>query len=170
MSASSHPQNHGRRQAGPRAGQARAPSPAVHESEEPDPVVPFLADLAELREYLDYYIDVRIDQLRVGIRAAIVSVAISIGAVAVAGTALATAVVLFLRGLAGLVGDLSGRGHEVGDTIVGGILLIGAGAGAWVWARRRQAQEQKRVIEKYEHRKQAERDTFGTDVSQQAAS
>jgi hypothetical protein len=167
MVSSSYPRDPGHCHAEPPRNDPRA---GFHAGPEPDAVEPLLENLKEMREYLDHYVDVRIDQLRVWTRATTLSVACLIVAIGIAGTMLATAVILFLHGLSIVIGETSGAGVGTGEAIVGAAVLLGSTAGAWAWSCRRQTTERKRIIEKYEHRKQAERNSFGNDISQQAAS
>jgi hypothetical protein len=123
--------------------------------------------LAELREFLDYYLEVRCDQLRYRIQSAMVSFGLMLMAAIVAASVMATAVVITLEGLAKVVDDATGR--DFGQALVGSIVLLTASGGVCLWNRRRRIAQRHRVADKYEHRKEFERDNFGTDVSQRSA-
>lgn len=134
-----------------------------------DPLSMLMSHLAELREYGECYLAARIAQVRLEARSSALYAALGLlGGVVLAG-ALVAAAVLMMNGTADAVGQLCDGRLWLGQILVGtGLLAITAG-GVWHWLRRHIDAEHRKVTENYEHRKQAERSRFGTDVSQRAA-
>jgi len=134
----------------------------------PDPLAPLLAKFAELREYAAYWAAAKADRWRVGMRNMMFyAVTLSIAAV-IGMAALATAGVALVVGLInGLTMLLDGRLWLAQILVGSGIMIIALGAVYW-WTYRQIGLLRSKVIKNYEQRKQQERSTYGTDVSQRA--
>lgn len=122
--------------------------------------------LAEVREYVSFYIATKTDALKLTVRKAIFFAVVGILALLVAAGAVVTAVVMLLSGLARGLGAALGGRLWAGDLIVGfGVLAIIA-VGAWIGASAMTGASRRRTVEKYESRKRDQRTRFGHDVEQ----
>jgi hypothetical protein len=116
---------------------------------EPDRLAAWLADLSNLGRYARYYVDLRLDSLKLTAREALIGALWGLMGLVVGGAALVTAVVLLLTGIARGVSVLANNDWAgpltTGAVVLGGALLAVAVAGAQL---RRRALA--RTREKYE--------------------
>jgi hypothetical protein len=148
-----------------------SPEDAATESAPRNPFEPLTRDLAALRAYAEHYLAAQSGALTARIKKAAVWAMVGMGVLAGGLTALIAAVVMVLRGAATGIGQaLGGEYAWTGDLIVGGSVLLGmalaAAAGIFCW----QSISRRRVRDQYERRRQRERNAFGEDAAQRAAS
>ena len=152
----------------PAGGNGR--SAADEECRAPADAFKFAASrLGEVKEYAGYFVGAKLDSFKLGLRN--VALYLVLGIVAgIAGLGLLiTAAALLLTGLAGAIGELFDPDRPwAGALIVGFVVLAGAIGGVVVLMRKLTGASRKRTIEKYESRKLAERQTYGTDVEERA--
>jgi hypothetical protein len=127
-----------------------------------------LSRLAELREYALYYVAANLDRLRLTARGAVMGTVLAIFVGLIAATIVATAAVLFVVSISAGLSELMGHRAWLGQLIVSVFILVSASGGAWLVVRRALRKYERTLVEKYEHRKQAERIEYGTDVEQRA--
>jgi hypothetical protein len=127
-------------------------------------------DLAALQAYVLHYLSARSDAVSARVKKTVVWAALGLAAGVAALTALVVAVALVLGGAAeGIATALGGRAWA-GNLIVGGAVLILMALAAWIGLRYWLNLSRRRVKEQYERRRQHERNAFGKDVAQRAAS
>jgi hypothetical protein len=124
--------------------------------------------IAEIREYILYYLAVQADSARLAARKAIFLVVLGILGLLTAGSAVVVAVVLLMSGIAGGIGEALGKRFWLGDVIVG-IVFLGALAIAGKFGLSMMTgSSRKTTVQKYELRKHEQRVQFGHDVKQRA--
>jgi hypothetical protein len=122
----------------------------------------------ELVEFVRLYLAVRIDAIGSSLRRAVVGLALAACGLLVIAALLVTSVVVFVLGIAEIIGRALGDRFWAGNLITGfGLLLIsGLIAFATLSALARSSRE--RTIRKYEQRHQQQRARFGHDAREQA--
>jgi len=134
----------------------------------PDPLPPIMARLAELREYISHYASVTRDQFKLSLRNLLLYAMLGLLA-AIAGTAmLVTASVLLLQGCVHGLEVLLGGRLWAAQLIVGVIVLAAAGVAAWRFAVSFTESTRKSLVQKYDERRQTQRNRFGHDVQERA--
>ncbi|MEW6250323.1 MAG: hypothetical protein AB1716_06735 [Planctomycetota bacterium] len=133
-----------------------------------DHVAALLRRILELVEYAHYYLQVRLDLVKLGAWKALVSAALGVGAALVLGAFAVTCVVFVLYGGALGLSRLFGDRFWLGFLVLGvlGLVLLGgvvAVALAGMRASRRRREERK-----YDERRRAQRARFGRDIGHAA--
>jgi uncharacterized membrane protein len=131
-----------------------------------DLFAPLSAHLHELKEYASYYLAARTDLVRAKVRKLVVYAVLGIIAAIVAVTALVVAVVLVLHGIAGGLGELIANRPWAGSLVTGLVLLAIVFGSLKLIAPQWFAISRRKVKEKYDRRRQAQRERFGHDVDQ----
>lgn len=127
-------------------------------------------DLAALQGYVLHYLAARSEAVTARIKKTVLWAVLGLAGGVAALTALVVAVVLVLGGAAdGIASALGGRAWA-GELIVGGVVLFVIALSAWIGLRYRLNLSRRRVKEQYERRRQHQRNAFGKDVAQRAAS
>jgi hypothetical protein len=133
-----------------------------------NPVNGFHEHFAEMGEYFNQYVSAKIDIGRFHVRRFIFKVLLFLLFVLAGAGLIVTAVVLACSGLAHGLGELIGR-QWIADLITGLVLLIAVYLGLWVAFRRLQEYISQRVSERYENRRNVQRQRFGHDAADLAA-
>lgn len=123
---------------------------------------------AELREYLAYFLSLRIDRLRVTVRRTVILAVLGIVALIVGAAVVATGSVLLCIGLAEALSAAMGGRAWAGNLLVGAVVLLSLGIGCWIGLARLRACFRRRTVQKYELRQKRQRSEFGHDVGEQA--
>jgi hypothetical protein len=126
-------------------------------------------DLGELKEYARYYLAAKVDGIKQTIRRLGLYAALGVLALIAGGAIVATAAGLLVVGFAEVLTRLFGGRDWAGD-LVAGIVVLGIVAGAaWYMMKKLTGSWRNLTIQKYEQRKQTQREQFdGNDVSQRA--
>jgi hypothetical protein len=156
-SATEHTANHG--PAAPEAGPTPRP-----ETEATEPWQPLLRDLEQLRELFSHYSAARADLVRARVRGVVARVAALLVAVIVLATVLISAVVLTLTGLAHALATAAGDRLWVGQLGVGGGILLLMVVVCLAGARLSSRRNLQHLREKYEHRRECQRQRYGSAV------
>lgn len=127
-----------------------------------------LAKIAQLREFITYYIAVRIDALKVSIRNAGIYAAVGVLALLGGAATIVTAVVLLLLGIAGAFAQLFPAHPWLGQIITAAIFLAIVACGAVVGMKLLASLFRRNMVSKYERRQSRQRQQFGSDVQRQA--
>ena len=133
-------------------------------AEASEPWQPLLRDFELLRELFSHYSAARADLVRARVRGVVARVVGLLVAGLLLVTVLIAAVVLTLSGLAHALATAAGNRLWVGQLGVGGGILLLAASVCLVgakWSARRNLQQ---LREKYEHRRELQRQRFGTEV------
>jgi len=131
-----------------------------------DLFAPLSAHLHELKEYASYYFATRADLVRVKVRKLVVYAVLGIIAGITAVTSLIVAVVLVLLGIAGGLGELIAHRPWAGSLVTGSVLLAIAFGSLKLIAPQWFATSRRKVKEKYDRRRQTQRERFGHDVDE----
>lgn len=127
---------------------------------------PLAAHLQEFKEYASYYLAARADLVRSKVRKFVVFALLGIVAAIVGVTALVVAVVLVLLGIAGGLGELITNRPWAGSLVTGLVLLAVAFGSLKLVAPQWFAVSRRKVKEKYDRRRQTQRERFGHDVDE----
>jgi len=130
----------------------------------PDAAKHALHALAELREYVAYFLAAKFDGIKLSLRRIGIFAAIGIIALLAGGALVVTAVVMVCGGLAQLVADALGGRAWAGNLIVGLAVLLLVGGGAWFGMSYLTGTSRKLTVKKYELRRTRQRADFGHDV------
>jgi hypothetical protein len=137
---------------------AESPEEAVNSARE---------KIAELVDYLGYYLVARIDALKFGIKKRIfIACFIAVAVVAGAGV-IVTAVALLCEGICDGLSELFGR-RWLGELVTGALLSGGTGIAAFVILRRLIEGSHLKIRGKYEALRRRQRQVHGHDVSERA--
>lgn len=124
--------------------------------------------LAELREFVSYYVSVRVDSLKITARNLGIYAALGVIGLIAAGAMVVTAVVLLLTGIAGAFGQLF-SGHPWLGNIITAVLVLGLIAGSVVFVMKKLTHTfRSQTVKKYEDRLSRERQQFGRNVRDEA--
>jgi hypothetical protein len=135
------------------------PAEAIHQA---------FAKLAELKEFVAYYMAVRVDLLKASIRNAGIYAALGVLALVGGAAVIVTAVVLLLLGVAGAFAELM-PGHPWLGDIITAIIFLGVIAVAVLVAMKMLAKRFRNwTVQKYERRLSSQRQQFGSDVRREA--
>ena len=126
--------------------------------------------LAELSDYLSYYVAARTDAIKASVRNAGLYAALGVIGLFAGGALVVTAVVLLLRGIAGGLAVLFGNRLWLGELVTAILFLALIGGGAWFMLGRLTKASRERTVKKYVSRQQQQRAKFGTDVKERAQS
>lgn len=136
---------------------------------EADSLKRLLRQLQELLEYTSYYLDARIDGIKLSLNKAAWRAELElVGILATAGLIVVGGALVFV-GVAGGLGELFGGRVWLGKLTAGLLLLSCTVAVIWIRAALTQKISHDKTVEKYELRKQQQRAKFGHDVADQAA-
>lgn len=127
-----------------------------------------LARLAQLREFVAYYIAVRIDIFKSLIRNAGIYAAVAVLALVGGAATIVTAVVLLLLGIAGAFAQLFPTHPWLGQIITAAIFLCVVAGGAVVGMKLLTSWFRRNTVRNYERRQSRQRQQFGSDVQRQA--
>lgn len=120
---------------------------------------------AELREYVAYYVAVRLDRARLTVARTVVALIVAVIACVFVACLILAATVLTFTGAAAGLGEVLGGRLWLGSLLTGGsVLLIGA---AILWAALYHVRRTwlTQVRQKYEARRDEQRRRFGHDLS-----
>ncbi len=134
----------------------------------PNPLPELGARLAELLEYGQYYLQARLDIVKLGVWKVVVAAAVGAIGLLVAGAFAVTCIVLLLDGCARGLSILFGDRYWLGYLVAGaaGLVLLGIVGGLTLRSLR---ESRRRAGErKYDERRRAQRIKFGRDVEQAA--
>ena len=155
------------------AGKAPDANPGSDEDERSNPASEAFHrirdDLGELKEYAQYYLAAKVDGVKRTVRTVGLYAALGILGLTAGGAVVATAAGLLIVGFAELLTRLFGGRAWAGD-LVAGIVVLGIVAGAaWYMMKKLTGTWRTLTIQKYEQRKQSQREQFdGHDVNQRA--
>ncbi|HET6247829.1 MAG TPA: hypothetical protein VFE47_09035 [Tepidisphaeraceae bacterium] len=124
--------------------------------------------LAEIREYIGYYIAVQADAARLAVRNAIFYAALGILGLFAAAAAVVAAVVLFLIGIAQVIGAALGGRVWAGELIVGVVVLAALALGAKIASSSITGSSRRKTVQKYESLQRKQRTRFGQSVDDRA--
>lgn len=137
---------------------------------EPNPLQPLFKHLAEMREYVAYYLATSADSVKLSVRNAVLYAVLGCLGLIVGAALLVTAAVLTLDGIAdGLTRLLDGHAWAA-KLITGASVLALSALGAWLGLKSLMNSSRQKTIDKYEQRLQQQRAAFGHDVHEQARS
>jgi len=129
-----------------------------------EPWQPLLRDLELLRELFSHYSAARADVVRARVRGVVARIIGLLIAGLVLATVLIAAVVLTLSGLAHALAAATGGRLWVGQLGVGAGILLLMGSVGLAAARLSARRNLQQLREKYEHRRECQRQRFGTEV------
>jgi hypothetical protein len=127
-----------------------------------------LAKLAELKEFVAYYIAVRIDLLKASIRNAGIYAALGVLTLIGGAAVIVTAIVLLLLGVAGAFAELMPGHPWLGDIVTAIIFLSVIAAVVLAGMKMLTKRFRNWTIQKYERRLSSQRQQFGSDVRREA--
>ena len=127
-----------------------------------------LARLAQLSEFVAYYLAVRIDSIKLSVRNAGLYAAVAVLALLGAAAMIVTAVVLLLLGVAGAFAELLPGHPWLGDIITAAIFLGVVAVGVRLGMKMLTNWFRGYLVQKYERRQSRQRQQFGSDVRQEA--
>jgi len=129
-----------------------------------------MSQLAALREFVAFYVAVKVDSLKVTARNLGIYAALGVIGLIAAGAMVVTAVVLLLTGIAGAFGQLF-SGHPWLGNIITSVLVLGLIAGSVVFVMKKLTNTfRSQTVKKYEDRLSHERQQFGRNVRDEALS
>jgi hypothetical protein len=120
--------------------------------------------LAELGEYVSYFLSAKIDAVKVTARNVGIYAALGIVGLFAGCAFVITAVVLLMMGLANGLGELLGHRPWAGALIIGGVVLGGLAVGIVVTLKKVTNMSRDALVRKYENRQREQRSKFGHDV------
>ena len=135
-------------------------------TDQQQPFDPLVLTLAQLREYLQDYLEARKDQIGTTVRRLVIIAAAAVVAIVIALTVLVESVVLVLSGVAEMVSARWSNHPGWGEIFIGGDLILLGGIVAIVVAVLWVRSARKRIVSKYERLHEEQRNRFGRDVSQ----
>jgi hypothetical protein len=151
------------------ASESANPSAPGAESAPPEAFEQLLKQVAELREYVTYFVSAKTDSARLLVQQAIIWVALGFVGVIAICSVVATAVVLLLTGLAeGLTVVFDGR-VWLGSIVAGLFTLAILGLGSFLGVRKWRQSSRMRTVQRYEQQQLEQQAAFGHSVSQRAA-
>ena len=141
-----------------------SPAPADDKRDAGEAFHDAMARVAELQEYIAYYVSAKTDAIKLSARKAIIAIALGLIGLLAVVAAVAAAMVMLLHGIAEAIGSALGR-PWLGELIVGAGFFALLGIGAFVGVRVVTSGSRKKTVEKYESRKTAQRSRFGHHVN-----
>lgn len=124
--------------------------------------------LAELREYIAYYLSTRADGVNARLRSMAVRALVVAEAGLVISAAVATAAVLLVVGLADGLTVLCGDRPWAGELAAGGVVLGAVWGATWLGKSTWRRSAQRNSTEKYARRRVKQSKRFGRDVRKRA--
>jgi hypothetical protein len=132
-----------------------------------DALLEGLARLHEIREYIAYLIEVKLDTIKATARTLLLYLAAGVLGLVMGAAFVATSAVLLLLGIAHGLGELFHHAW-IGEVVVA-VVVLGGVAGALLFGMMWLPHiMQKQLVSKYEARQRKQRTEFGRDVAQQA--
>lgn len=144
----------------PPTGEEKRPTPLG-----PHPLGPLAENIDALREFGAYYLETRLDGMRLRLRRAAMATVVGLIAGAAAVTGLITAVVLLLTGAAGALTVAFGGRVWAGNLAVGGGVVLIVAVGLWALKTYLASSARRRTVEKYEHQRDQQRARCGRHAS-----
>lgn len=126
------------------------------------------SQLEELGDYARLYASAKKDALTSSVRRLALWAALGIVVASIAVTAVVTATVLAMVGLAQLLGEAFGDRLWAGYLVSGGGLLVALVVGLLLAMKLLDSKFRKQTVQKYERRHQAQRARFGHDASERS--
>jgi hypothetical protein len=124
-------------------------------------------DVAELKEYAGHYLTAKVDGVKRTVKNVGLYAAVGVLGLIAGGAIVATAAGLIIVGVAQLLGDLFDR-QWLGNLVAGLLVLTLIGVGVWLMMKKLTGSWRAQTVQKYEQRKQSQRDRFGHDVDDRA--
>ena len=124
--------------------------------------------IAEVKEYVRYYIAVQMDAAKLAVRSTVVCAILGIIGLLATGSAVVMAVVLLLWGIAQGIGTALGNRFWLGDLIVGVGVLGALALAAKIAGSMLIGSSRRKTVKKYESLQRQQRTRFGHDVGQHA--
>jgi hypothetical protein len=134
-----------------------------------DPLAPLKRQLAELQDYVAFYLSTRADAIKLQVRTLLVYAALGIVGGIVGVGALLMAAVLALNGIASGFAELLGGRVWAGQLITGASIILIAAIAVVLGMRYLTNSSSGRTKRKYEQWRIQQRARFGHDVEQRAA-
>ena len=134
-------------------------------AEATEPWQPLLRDIELLRELFSHYSAARADLIRARVRGVVARIVGLVIVGLVLATILIAAVVLTLSGLAHALAAAAGDRLWVGQLVVGAGILLLMGGVCLTAGRLSSRRNLQQLREKYEQRRESQRQRFGTDAS-----
>ena len=144
------------------------PTSTAPQAPESDPFGRLLKQVAELFEYASYYVAAKADEAKLSARRLVLHAELIIVGLLAAAGLIVTGVSLVFIGLAGGVGEMSGK-PWLGQVVSGSFLIVLVGFAVWgrtLWLKKHFF---KRTVERYEQRQLHQQTRFGRSVADQAA-
>jgi membrane protein implicated in regulation of membrane protease activity len=124
--------------------------------------------LAEMAEYVNYYVSARVDALKATGRKVGVYAALGVVGLLALCTFVVTTMVLLCVGVAQMLTAAFGGRAWAGNLVTAVLFLALLAGGAWYGYRRLTRSAHERTLRKYAQRQQQQRAQFGTDVTRRA--
>lgn len=137
-------------------------------SEGPELLEPLRRYLAELQDYLSYYLAARTDAVKLQVRTLLIYAALGVVGGLVGVAALIAAVVLALSGTANGLAELLGGRLWAGQLITGATVLVITAAAIFFAMRSITGGSRKKTVKKYENWRGNQQAQFGHDVLQRS--
>jgi hypothetical protein len=145
------------------------PSAPESESSPPEAFERLLKQIAELREYVTYFVSAKTDSIKLSVQQISMWVVLGLVGVIAICSLVATIVVLLLTGVAeGLTVLFNGR-VWLGNIVASLLTVAILGLGSFIWVRRWRKSSQMRTVQRYEQQQREQQAAFGRSVSQRAA-
>ena len=139
------------------------------DSSAPEAFDRLLKQVAELREYITYFVSAKTDSVKLSVQQVLMWVVLGFVGVIALSSLLATVMVLLLTGLAeGLTVVFGGR-IWLGNIVAGLLTLAILGLGSFIWVRKWRKSSRMRTIQRYEQQQRQQQAAFGHSVSDRAA-
>jgi membrane protein implicated in regulation of membrane protease activity len=127
-----------------------------------------LTQVAELRAYVMHFVSATADGIKLSVRQAMVWVVLGVLGVIAASSAIVTAIVLLLTGLAGGLAVAFDSALWLGQVVVGFLLLVLIVVGTLIGLRLQQRKSRQKKVQQYAERQLQQRATFGHNVADRA--
>jgi hypothetical protein len=151
------------------SAQNRSAAPGEDSSTKPPEVESLAKQLAELREYIAYYLNAKVDMANARLRSAAVCVFFAAVAGLCIAAAVVTAAVLLVVGVAEGLTVLCGDRPWAGKLAAGAVILGAVWAVTWLGKSSWERSAQRKSAEKYARRRVKQWKRFGRGVRQRAA-
>jgi len=122
----------------------------------------------ELKSYAIYFLSAKVDGAKASARRVVMLAIMGVIGLLIVGGMLFSAVFLTLGGLAVGLGNLLGGHLWLGSLIVGLIVLSGICVGVWMGVKKVTGAWHLQTEQKYERKRNEQRDQFGRDVRERA--
>ena len=125
--------------------------------------------LEELGEYIHYYFSAQLDSAKVSLRRAALAIGAAILVLAAASSLVGVCVTIAVLGVANLLGATLGDRLWAGYLIVGVSVLAAIAIGIYFAVSRLERSLRQRTVDRYTRRRREQKERFGHDVKEQAA-